>query len=38
MKMKLLKVAYEVSISKMEKVSDEEAKNKDNTNHTEGAV
>ena len=32
------KVAYEVSISKMEKVSDEEAKNKDNTNHTEGAV
>ena len=32
------KVAYEVSISKMEKVSDEEAKNKDNTNHTEGSV
>ena len=31
------KVAYEVSISKMEKVSDEEAKNNDNTNHTEGA-
>ena len=32
------KVAYEVSISKMEKVSEEETKHTDNVNHEEGAV
>ena len=32
------KVAYEVSISKMEKVSVEEASQNTNTDHEEGAV